>query len=131
MKEMGTMDLWVDRKEAFRRRTKAYASAVIRLYCGLPKQRTEVEVVGHQLLRSGTSVAAIYREASRSRSPAEFISKIETCTQEADESALWLELLGEDCHIRSEVLDWLLQETDELIAIFVTMSRNTKKRSQS
>ena len=117
-----------DRKEEFRKRTKVYASSVIKLYCSLPKNRAEVQIVGKQFLRSGTSVAANYREASRARSDAEFVSKIELCTQEADESALWLELLQEDCGIESERLEWLLRETDELISIFVTMSKNTKGR---
>jgi four helix bundle protein len=120
----------MDRKEEFRRRTKQYASCVIRFYSTLPKDRGEVSVVGRQLLRSGTSVAANYREASRARSNQEFISKIETCAQEADESMLWLELLQEDCGIKSEKLSWLLRETDELIAIFVTMARNVKNRSK-
>jgi four helix bundle protein len=116
------------RKEEFRKRTKAFASATVRLFCKLPRTRTEVAVLGKQLLRSGTSVAANYREASRARSNAEFISKIDQCAQEADESMLWLELLRDDCGIRSDQLDWLLKESDELIAIFVTMSKNVKKR---
>jgi four helix bundle protein len=116
------------RKEEFRKRTKAFASVVIKLYCSLPKGRAEVQVLGKQLLRSGTSVAANYREASRARSGSEFVSKIEQCAQEADESMLWLELLHEDCNIQSDQLDWLLKESDELIAIFVTMSKNVKKR---
>ena len=116
-----------NRKEEFRHRTKAYALAVIRLYCELPKARTEVQVMGKQVLRSGTSVAANYREASRARSRTEFISKIEMCAQEADESLLWLELLKEGCGVQTQSLEWLLQETNELIAIFVTMAKNTKK----
>jgi len=116
------------RKDDFRKRTKAFASAVIRLYCTLPKLRPEVQVVGRQMLRSGTSVAANYREASRARSPAEFISKIETCAQEADETELWLELLRDDCGLTSNSLDGLWKEADELIAIFVTMARNAKDR---
>jgi four helix bundle protein len=67
------------RKEEFRKRTKAFASAVIKLYCKLPRSRAEVQVLGKQLLRSGTSVAANYREASRARSDPEFVSKIEQC----------------------------------------------------
>ena len=116
------------KKKAFRDRTKKYASAVIQLYCSLPKNRPEVQVLGRQFLRSGTSVAANYREASRARSDAEFVSKIDLCAQEADESSLWLELLKEDCEIESQLLDWLLSETDELIAIFVTMSKKVKSR---
>ena len=92
------------------------------------KNRIEVQVLGKRLLRSGTSVAANYREASRARSDSEFISKIEQCAQEADESMLWLELLRDDCGIPSEHLGWLLNEADELIAIFVTMSRKVKAR---
>jgi four helix bundle protein len=118
----------MDRKEEFRRRTKTYASRVIRLYCSLPKNRSEVEILGRQMLRSGTSVAANYREAGRARSDAEFISKIEICTQEADETLLWIELLHEDCGIQSESLQWLLKESDELIAIFVTMAKQVKAR---
>jgi len=117
-----------ERKAELRQRTKAFASATIRLFCKLPRNRTEVEVLGKQLLRSGTSVAANYREASRARSDAEFVSKIDQCAQEADESMLWLELLRDDCGIRSDQLDWLLKESDELIAIFVTMSRKVKRR---
>jgi len=120
-----------DRKEAFRQRTKRFASRIVKLYCSLPKQRLEVQVLGKQLLRSGTSVAANYREASRARSDAEFVSKIDLCAQEADESILWLELLKEDCDFHSEYLDWLLQETNELIAIFVTMSKNVKRKRQT
>ena len=78
------------RKTELKQRTKTCASAVIRLYCTLPRARTEVQVLGRQLLRSGTSVAANYREASRARSEAEFVAKIEQCAQEADESMLLL-----------------------------------------
>ena len=117
-----------DRKQRMRRRTKTYASRIVRFCCSLPRQRIEVAVLGKQGLRSGTSVAANYREASRARSDAEFVSKIEVCAQEADETMLWLELLRDDCGIDSENLEWLLRESDELIAIFVTMSKNTKSR---
>jgi four helix bundle protein len=117
------------RKEDFRKRTKEFASSVIRLYCALPKARPEVQILGKQLLRSGTSVAANYREASRARSAAEFVSKVETCAQEADETQLWLELLRDDCAVNTTTLDELWKESDELIAIFVTMARNTKDKS--
>ena len=107
--------------EDLRTRTKRYASAVIHLYVSLPRRRREVEVLGHQLLRSGTSVAAHSREASRARSDAEFCSKLDVLLQEADESQLWLELLKEDCRIQGERIEWLLCEADELIAIFTSM----------
>jgi four helix bundle protein len=129
LKPEGVMAEREGRKEAFRKRTKAYASAVVRVYCTLPK-RTECQVLGKQLLRSGTSVAANYREASRARSDAEFVAKIDLCAQEADESMLWIELLIDDCQIDSEALRFLHKESDELIAIFTTMSRNVKNRTK-
>lgn len=111
-----------------RHRTKAYASAIIRLYVALPRRRKEVEVLGHQLLRSGTSVAAHAREASRARSDAEFCSKLDGLLQEADESQLWIELLREDCEIQNERIDWLHKETSELLAIFTAMVSKLRKR---
>ena len=119
------------RKEALKRRTKAFASVVVRFYINLDKSREEIRVLGKQLLRSGTSVAANYREASRARSEAEFISKIEQCAQEADESQLWLELLQEDCGVPTASVEPVWREADELIAIFVSMSKNVKQRLKS
>jgi len=113
--------------EELRQRTKRYASAIIRLYVKLPKSREEVKVLGHQLLRSGTSVAAHAREASRARSDAEFCSKLDGLLQEADESQLWLELLRDDGGIKSDGLDQLLRETDELMAIFTSMVSKLRK----
>jgi four helix bundle protein len=115
--------------EEFRERTKKYASAIIHLYTALPRSRKEVEVLAHQLLRSATSVAAHAREASRARSDAEFCSKIDGALQEADESALWLELLHEDCGIETDEVLKLLSETNELIAILVTIVEKTKRRA--
>ena len=115
-------------KADFRHRTKAFAGMVVRFYIGLDKRREELRVLGKQLLRSGTSVAANYRECSRSRSPEEFISKVEICSQEADETQLWLELLRDDCGIPGVAVRPLWQEADELIAIFVTMAKNAKNR---
>jgi four helix bundle protein len=96
----------------------------------LPKQHKEVEVLGNQLLRSGTSVAAHAREASRARSDSEFCSKLDGLLQEADESQLWLELLRDDCGIQNENIDPLLRETDELMAIFITMVAKLRKRGE-
>lgn len=113
--------------EELRQRTKDYASAVIRLYVGLPKARDEVRVLGKQLLRSGTSVAAHSREASRGRSDSEFCSKLDGLLQEADESQLWIELLRDDCNICGEEIDKLHKETGELLAIFTTMVAKLRK----
>ncbi|HEY1582679.1 MAG TPA: four helix bundle protein [Chthoniobacterales bacterium] len=109
-----------------RERTKRYASAVVRLFLTLPRNQIAAQTIGRQLLRSGTSVAANFREASRARTSAEFASKLEVCVQEADESDLWLELLQEDCGIATTDVQALLKETNELIAIFITMSKRTK-----
>src|SRR6266850_1755824 len=95
----------------FRERTKKFASATIRLFVELPKTRDEVRVLGKELLRSGTSVAAHSREAARARSDAEFCSKLEGALQEADESQLWLELLRDDCAIRDQALETLHRES--------------------
>lgn len=114
-------------RQDLRKRTKEFAGRVIRLYVTLPLTRREVQVVGHQLLRSGTSVGANYREASRARSDAEFVSKIDVCSQEADETLYWLELLRDECGVQGDPVDWLEKEGNELISIFVTMSKNVKK----
>ena len=113
--------------EELRGRTKRYASAIIRYYVNLPKEREEVRVLGKQLIRAGTSVAAHAREASRARSDSEFCSKLDGLLQEADESQLWLELLRDDCGIQKEITDPLWRETNELIAIFVTMVSKLRK----
>lgn len=116
--------------EEFRGRTKRFASGVIRLYVGLPKKREEVSVIGRQLLRSGTSVAAHVREASRARSEDEFVSKLGGALQEADESSLWLELLREDCAIPGSLTQPLEAESSELMAIFSTMMTRTKYKAE-
>ena len=113
----------------FRERTKRYAAATIRLYAKLPKAHDEVRVLGKQLLRSGTSVAAHAREASRARSDEEFVSKLGGALQETDESALWLELLREECGIEAALTKPLEAESSELLAILTTMINRTKARS--
>ena len=95
----------------------------------LPKQREEVRILGKQLLRSGTSVAAHVREASRARSDAEFTSKLGGALQEADETALWLELLREECGVDVALTRSLEDESSELIAIFTTMINRTRDRA--
>ena len=116
--------------EDLRGRTKQYASGIIPFYVKLPRQRKEVEVLGNQLLRSGTSVAAHAREASRARSDSEFCSKLDGLLQEADESSLWLELLRDDCDVRDEATDKLLKETGELMGIFTTMVVKLRRRGE-
>ena len=75
-----------------RHRTKEFALQIIRLFSELPKT-TEAQLLGKQVLRSGTSVGANYRAACRAKSPADFIHKMGTVEEEADEVGYWLELL--------------------------------------
>ena len=110
-------------------RTKDYALSVIRLFAALPK-RTETQILGRQLLRAGTSVGAQYREATRGKSTADFISKIEGSLQELEESEYWLELLAESGFHPEERLLALKKETGELKGIFVSIVRNTKAKSK-
>ena len=115
-------------KKELRRRTKEFAGLVIRLFLGLDKRREELRILGKQMIRSGTSVAANYREASRARSNDEFTAKIDLCCHEVDETQLWLELLRDECSISASLTDPVWKEADELISIFVTMSKNTKRK---
>ena len=114
-------------KQDLRTRTTAYALRIIRLY-GSPPKTTEAQVIGRQLLRSGTSVGAHYREATRARSRAEFVSKIEGALQELDESSYWLELLGLSGIVSKQLLADLYTEIDELIAIFTTPAMTAKRQ---
>lgn len=114
--------------EDLRKRTKAFALRIVRMYCALPKS-TEAQVLGKQVLRSGTSVAANYREASRARSDAEFISKLGIVEQELDETIMWLELLVESEIVTKCRMKELLDESDELIRIFVVTIKKVKKRT--
>ena len=111
--------------EPLRSRTKRYGLDVIALVARLPTTPT-VRVLSGQVLRSGTSVGAHYRESCRARSDAEFISKIEVALQELDETAYWLELLIDSRTVDDAASRHLLAETDELISIFVTIIRKRK-----
>lgn len=108
-----------------RSRTKAFALRVIKMFSALPKTE-EARVLGKQVLRSGTSVGANYREAQRSRSKAEFIAKIGDCLKELDETAYWLELLDESAIVSTGKLASLRDECDQLLAIFTTISKKAK-----
>lgn len=111
-------------------RTKHFALRVIRMSETLPR-KTAADVLGRQLVRSATSVAANYRSACRARSRADFISKMGIVEEEADESALWLELLGESGLIASDRLEALHQEAHELTAIAVSSIRTARLRARS
>jgi len=115
------------KRRDLRERLKEYALRIIRLYESLPKHGA-VHVVTHQLLRSGTSPGAQYREACRAKSNADFISKIEGSSQELDESDYWLELLIDGGFVTKSKLQSLRDETQELISIFVSMALKAKSR---
>ena len=116
-----------DELRGLKQRTKGFALRIIRMYCALPKS-TEAQVLGKQILRSGTSVGAHYREATRARSDAEFISKLEGGLQELEETGYWLELLGESGIVEPEKLTGLNQETGELNAMLTASVKTVKSR---
>ena len=110
-------------------RTKAFALRIIRMYSDLAKTDVVAQVLGKQVLRSGTSVGANYREASRGRSKAEFSAKTGDCLKEIEETEYWLELLVESGCLASADLAGLLDETRQLIAIFTTINKRSKDNS--
>ena len=121
------MDQWetMTKPEALRARTKHFAIGIIKLFRVLPRTE-EARVIGRQILRSGTSVAANYRAACRARSKAEFVAKMGIVVEEADETVFWLELLGDAQVVRQEQLVHLLAEANELVAIFAASQRTAK-----
>jgi len=110
-----------------RERTKKFALRVIKLYSSLPR-RGDAQVLGGQILKSGTSVGAHYREACRAKSNADFVSKIEGALQELDETAYWLELIGQSEILPMKRLESLMLETEELMAILVTIVKSVKAK---
>ena len=118
--------------ERLRARTKQFAIRIVRVFKSLPKN-DEARIIGKQLLRAGTSVAANYRAVCRSRSKAEFISRMSVVVEEADETAFWLELLIETSIIPGVRLRDLLAEANELLAIFAASvwTARQKRKSQS
>ncbi len=122
----------MDQHQALRDRTKRYASRIIKLYAYLQQQyhyNDAALVIGRQLLRSGTGCAANHREAKHSRSRADRIAKFYIVLQELEESALWLELLREHEMAHAEGIDQLIDETNQLIAIFIA-SINTLRNAK-
>ncbi|HXJ96521.1 MAG TPA: four helix bundle protein [Terriglobia bacterium] len=112
--------------EELRKRTKQFAIRIVKLFRALPRSR-EAYVLGTQVLRSGTSVAANYRAACRARSKAEFISKMGVVVEEADETVFWLELLVETGIVKSSRMESLVVEANELLAIFAASQRTARK----
>ncbi|MBX7152045.1 four helix bundle protein [bacterium] len=112
--------------EELKKRTKLFAIRIVRLFRTLPKTE-ESRVIGKQLLRSGTSVAANYRAVCRARSKAEFIAKMGIVVEEIDETVFWLEMLIDTKIIKELLLKDLLKEANELLAIFAASQRTSKQ----
>ncbi len=117
--------------EQLKRRSKLFAVKIIELFRTLPRTE-EARVLGRQLLRSATSVAANYRAARRARSRAEFIAKMGLVVEEADETVLWIELLRDSNVLDGTTLKYYEEESNELQAIFAASyhtAKLTRKRS--
>ncbi len=115
--------------EELQRRTTSYALRILKLFRSLPNC-PEARIIGQQLLRSGTSVAANYRAACRARSRAEFLSKLGVVEEEADESVFWLEFLTDANLVRRERLRDLVSEARQITAIFVASRRTVKRNNR-
>jgi len=113
------------RPEELRNRTKKFALAIIRLFRSLPKTE-EARIIGRQLMRAATSVAANYRAAGRARSRAEFVAKMGVVVEEADESVFWLEMLRDATVVAEPVIAPLLEEGNQLVAIFAASQRTAR-----
>jgi four helix bundle protein len=113
-------------REEMKRRTKRFALQVIELVESLPRGRA-TEVLGRQLLKSGTSVGANYRASCRAKSRPDFISKMTIVEEEADETIYWLELLAEAGIVKLDIIQPLLREADELLAITISSIRTAKQ----
>jgi four helix bundle protein len=113
-------------QEQMRARTKEFAIRIVRLCQRLPRS-WEVRILGQQILRAGTSAAANYRAAGRARSKAEFVAKMGTVVEEADESVFWLELLVETGVVAKARMEKLLAEANELLAIFAAAYGTARK----
>jgi four helix bundle protein len=109
-------------------RTKAFALRIIRLYSSLPPS-VPAQVIGRQVLRSGTSVGAQYREGMRARSRAEFLSKLTSALQELEETSYWLELFIESSILPPHLLSDLCTEADQLTALLVASINTAKSRA--
>ncbi|HEY6061376.1 MAG TPA: four helix bundle protein [Gemmatimonadales bacterium] len=111
-------------------RTKAFALDALRIAESLPRTRAG-DVIGRQLLRAGTSVAANYRSACRARSRREFIAKMGVVLEEADESEFWLEMIGDSGLLGAERVRPLRSEAGELVAIAVASIKTARGERRS
>lgn len=108
-----------------KQRTKQIAIRMVKMFKSLPRTE-EARILGRQLLRSGTAIAANYRGACRSRSKAEFIARMGVVVEEADETVFWMELLVEGGIVQAARMAAVLKEANELLAIFAASQRTAK-----
>jgi len=113
-------------KEELKDRTKQFALMIINLVEELPNNKAG-NTIGYQLIRCGTSVAANYRSACRARSNADFISKITVVEEECDESLFWLEMILEANLMSMNRIETLINEANELTAIFTASGKTAKQ----
>lgn len=113
-------------REQFKARTKAYALRVIKVVDALPRD-TVAKTLGHQLLRSGTSVAANYRSSVRAKSTADFIAKMGIVEEECDESLLWMELLVDSGRMKQARINELMREGGEILAMTVASIKTARR----
>ena len=118
-----------EKRRDLKERTREFALRVVRFYAALPRT-TVAQVLGKQMLRAGTSVGAHYREGVRSRSDAEFVSKLDGALQELEETCYWLELLAAEQLGSKTDLASIAAEADELTAILVTCVKKVKARAR-
>ena len=116
------------KNENLKERTRAFALSVIKLVESLPNDRIS-NVLGNQLLRSGTSVGANYRSATRAKSPADFVAKMGIVEKEADESAYWTDLLEVSGRLKPVVARPLIKEAGELTGIAVASIRTARRNA--
>jgi four helix bundle protein len=114
-------------EQAFKERTKKLALRIIRLVQSLPRNRV-ADVIGKQLMRSGTSIGANYRAACRAKSKADLVNKLTFVEEEADETVYWMELLIESEIIPERKLKDLMRETNEILAMTVASIKTLRGR---
>ena len=108
-------------------RTRLFARRIIHLSAALPANRVG-DVIGRQVVRAGTSPGAHFREATRARSKAEYVSKLNGGLMEVEETLYWLEIIRDEEFVSARKLTPLMAETDELISIFVSLIKRWRSR---
>jgi four helix bundle protein len=112
-------------RSEMKERTKAYANRIVNLCCSLPNNWV-AQILGGQLLRSGTSVGANYRAVCRAKSAADFLNKLKIVEEECDESMFWMELLVDNNLVKASRLQNLLLEANEILSIVVASAKTVR-----